>query len=323
MTVRIGIIGAGVMGAEHARLIREETRGAVLAAVCDADAARARAASGKGAVFSDPLALIGSDTIDAVVIVSPDATHADLTIACIEAGKPVLCEKPLGVSGADALRVVEAEAKAGKALVQVGYNRRFDPPYLEMRAMVESGTLGKPVLLHNIHRNQAAPDWFVGAMPLTNSFVHEADISRWLLGEEFTHGSVRSTAKGDPMMITLETASGQIVSSELFLNAAYGYHVHAELVCTEGTVAMSQPTKVTSNRANHHGHAYPENWVPRFADAYRRQMDGFVRFVESGKLEGASAWDGYVATALAEQLVPALGTRNTIEFKLASRPSSS
>lgn len=320
MTIRIGVIGAGVMGAEHARLIRQEARGAALVAVCDADVARAKAAASSAEIFTDPLELIASDNVDAVVVVSPDATHADLAIACIEAGKPVLCEKPLGVSGADALRVVEAEARAGKALVHVGYMRRFDPAYIDMREALESGDLGEAVLLHNVHRNQAAPDWFVGAMPLTNSFVHEADISRWLLGEEFTHGSLSATVKGDPMMVTLETAKGQVVSTELFLNAAYGYHVHAELVCTAGTVAMAQPTRTVKNHSNRHGHSYPENWVPRFTEAYRRQMDGFVRFARTGQLEGASAWDGYVATALAEQLVPVLGSRNAVEFKLAQRP---
>lgn len=320
MTIRIGVIGAGVMGAEHARLIREEARGAVLAAVCDADAARAKAACGNGQIFDDPYEMIAADAINAIVIASPDATHADLTIACIKAGKPVLVEKPLGTTGADALRVVEAEIKSGKTLVHVGYMRRFDPAYEAMKKAGHDGSLGAPLLLHNIHRNQAAPDWFVGAMPLTNSFVHEIDISRFLLGEEFTHGTLRSVRGSEPLMITLETESGKLVSTEIYMNAAYGYHVHAELVCAGGTTAMAQPTITLTNKKNAHGHAFPENWVPRFTDAYRRQMDAFVRFATTGKLEGASAWDGYVATAIAEQLVPALGTRDTIEFKLASRP---
>jgi myo-inositol 2-dehydrogenase / D-chiro-inositol 1-dehydrogenase len=320
MTIRIGVIGAGIMGAEHARLLREETRGVTLAAVCDADAARARAACGEGEIFTDPFELIGSDIVDAVIIASPDATHADLAIACINAGKPVLCEKPLGITGAQSLRVVEAEAKAGKSLVQVGYMRRFDPAYGLMRETVVDGSLGAPVILHNIHRNQAAPDWFVGAMPLTNSFVHEIDISRYLLGQEFTHGTLRASPKGDPMLVTLETANGQLVSTEVFMNAAYGYHVHAELVCTGGSIAMAQPSITLTNQNNHYGHSYPENWVPRFAQAYRRQAEAFVRFVKTGNNEGASSFDGYVATALAEQLVPALTSRNAIEFTLATRP---
>jgi myo-inositol 2-dehydrogenase / D-chiro-inositol 1-dehydrogenase len=320
MTMRIGVIGAGIMGAEHARLIREETRGAALAAVCDADAARALAACGGGDVFTDPLELIGSDKIDAVIIASPDATHSQLAIACINAGKPVLCEKPLGITGADSLRVIEAETLSGKSLVQVGYMRRFDPAYGEMRNAVHMRSLGAPVLLHNIHRNQAAPDWFVGAMPLTNSFVHEIDISRWLLDEEFTFGTLRASIKGDPMMVTLETDKGQLVSTEVFMNAAYGYHVHAELVCSGGTIAMAQPGLTLTNQQNNHGHRYPENWVPRFTEAYRRQMEAFVRFAKTGLNEGATAWDGYVATATAEQLVPALNTRNAIEFSFAKRP---
>ena len=100
MTLGVGVIGTGVMGAEHVRLLREETAGAALVAVCDADAARATAVAGDAAAFTDPLALIADDGVQAVVIASPDATHAGLTLACIAAGKPVLCEKPLAPSAA-------------------------------------------------------------------------------------------------------------------------------------------------------------------------------------------------------------------------------
>src|ERR1700712_5592899 len=100
MSVGIGVIGTGVMGAEHARLLASETPGAHLAAVCDANAERARAAASGAAVFADPAALIASPAVEAVVIASPDATHAELALACLKAGKPALCEKPLAAATA-------------------------------------------------------------------------------------------------------------------------------------------------------------------------------------------------------------------------------
>src|SRR5271168_793478 len=121
------------MGSEHARLVRCETPGAHLAGVFDADAARARAAASGATVFSDPRSLIASDRVAAVIIASPDATHAELVLACLEAGKPVLCEKPLASSAAEALQVVEAEVARGRRLIQVGYMRRFDAAYQEMK----------------------------------------------------------------------------------------------------------------------------------------------------------------------------------------------
>ena len=92
MSVGIALIGTGVMGAEHTRLAAYETPGAHLAGVFDADPARAHAAAAGAAVFDDPLALIGSERVGAVVIASPDATHAELALACLKAGKPVFAK---------------------------------------------------------------------------------------------------------------------------------------------------------------------------------------------------------------------------------------
>jgi myo-inositol 2-dehydrogenase/D-chiro-inositol 1-dehydrogenase len=317
MGVGVGLIGTGVMGVEHARLLGRHVPGARLAGVFDADAARAWAAAPGAEIFSSARALIESDRVDAVVVASPDATHAELALACLEAGKPVLCEKPLA-SSAEALRVVQAEVALNRRLIQVGYMRRFDPGYQEMKRIKDEGGVGAIALLHNVHRNASAPAWFTGPMALTNSFVHEIDISRWLTGSEMVSASVAAAAGGDPLMITMRSDREEIVSTEVFMNAAYGYHVHAELVGRAGTVALAAPTLTLRNRAGAAGHSYPENWVPRFADAYRLQLAAWIRAVEAGTHVGASAWDGYVASAVAEQIVGAFaGSR---EGKLSSAP---
>jgi myo-inositol 2-dehydrogenase / D-chiro-inositol 1-dehydrogenase len=321
MTLSVGIIGTGVMGAEHVRILREETAGARVVAVCDADPDRARAVAADGEAFTDPQALIRDARVQAVVIASPDATHADLALACLQAGKPVLCEKPLAGTAEQALRVVQAEVQLGRRLVQVGYMRRFDPAYAEMRRVRASGDIGKAVLLHNTHRNVAAPDWFTGEMAVTNSFVHEIDISRWLLDAEPVLARISAAPGGDPLMITLETDGGAVVSTEVYMNARYGYHVHAQLVGRDGTVEMSAPTTILTNFAGKHGHVWPENWVPRFRDAYRIQMNAWVRSIADQRPVGASAWDGYIATAIAEQVVTALQTGEPARLKLGQRPS--
>lgn len=320
MTLAVGVIGLGVMGAEHLRLLREETGGVQVVAVCDADQTRAQALSGGAQVFSDPMALIADKRVGAVVIASPDATHAGLALACLAAGKPALCEKPLAATASEALRIVDAEVAGGKRLLQIGYMRRFDPAYAEMLAVRSAGGIGAPVLLHNIHRNAAAPDWFTGPMAVTNSFVHEIDISRWLLASEFVSATVHAAPGGDPLMITMETDKGEIVSTEVFMNARYGYHVHAQMVGREGAVEMAAPSLTLTNRARQHGHGFPANWVPRFADAYRIQMRAWVTAVATGQPVGASAWDGYVATVVAEQVVTALQAGSKVPLFLRARP---
>lgn len=321
MSIGIGVIGTGVMGAEHARILRHDTPGAHLAGIFDADSARAQAVASGATVFSDPQSLIVSDQIDAIVIASPDATHAALTRACIEAGKPVLCEKPLASSAADALDVVLAEVALGRRLIQVGYMRRFDPGYQEIKCIKDTGQLGGPVLLHNVHRNVRAPEWFNGSMAITNSFVHEIDVSRWLLGSEMVSAHVEAGPGGEPLMITMKTDKDEIVSTEVFVNAGYGYHVHVELVGRQGTVSLAPASLTLLNRDKAGGHSYPDNWVPRFEEAYRRQMADWVDAVKTGASVGASAWDGYVASAIAEQVAEALAGNGVAPLRYGPRPS--
>jgi myo-inositol 2-dehydrogenase/D-chiro-inositol 1-dehydrogenase len=320
MSVAVGVIGTGVMGSEHARLVRRETPGAHLAGVFDADPARAQAAAAGAKVFPDPRSLIQSDRVGAVIIASPDATHAELALACLEAGKPVLCEKPLAPSAAEALRVVEAEVALKRRLIQVGYMRRFDPGYQEMKRVSDEGGMGEIVLLHNTHRNARAPEWFTGPMAVTNSFVHEIDVSRWLTGSEMVSAHVASGPGADPLMITMRTDRGEIVSTEVYMNAAYGYHVHAELVGRQGTVALASPSLTMRNKDRAGGVSYPDNWVPRFADAYRRQLTDWIGAVAAGIPVGASAWDGYVASAIAEQIAAGLAASGETTLKYAPRP---
>jgi myo-inositol 2-dehydrogenase/D-chiro-inositol 1-dehydrogenase len=318
MTLSVGLIGAGVMGAEHARILREETRGARLAAVADADPVRAKAAAGDARVFADGHALIHDAGVDAVLIAAPDALHAELVRSCLAAGKPVLCEKPLSMTAAESLALVHEEVATGRRLVQVGYMRRFDPGYRAMKAAADR--IGTPVMLHNTHRNAAAPPWFVGVMPITNSFVHEIDISRWLLEAEMTSATVHQGPGGEPLMIVMHAANGVIVSTEIFLNAAYGYDVEAELVGREGVLRMGQPERLSLKSAGQRRTEFADNWVPRFAEAYAAQANAWVQSVADGRPVGASAWDGYAATAMAEQIAAGLGEGATM-LALPDRPT--
>ena len=134
--------------------------------------------------MNDPLGVINDPAVGAVLIASPDSTHADFAIACIKAGKPVLCEKPLAPTAAEGMRVIEAELSAGRRLVQLGFMRRFDPGYTEMKQLLDSGRYGEALAFHCIHRNASAPAHFNSAAAIVNSCVHEVDVSRFVLSAE-------------------------------------------------------------------------------------------------------------------------------------------
>ena len=332
MTVRIAVIGAGIMGADHARIIAGDLPGAVLQVVCDASPERARTVAeecGAKDVATDPVATIARSDVDAVLIASPDETHAPLTLAAIEAGKPVLCEKPLAPSSADCLRVIEAEMKAGRPFVQVGFMRRFDPSYAEMKALLGDGTLGRAVLMHNFHRNVSAPANFTGLMAITNSAPHEFDVARFVLDTDYTSISafqpagVDASRTGAPVFLVLETAGGQLVNIEVNNNAAYGYDVRGELVGEKGSVFLNAPVHARINTELKSLERYAPDWRPRFAEAYRLQNKAWLKFVETGAPSpiAANAWDGYCATLTAEAGVRALSNGVRAVIERAERPA--
>ncbi|MBF9036172.1 Gfo/Idh/MocA family oxidoreductase [Rhodobacterales bacterium HKCCE2091] len=326
MTTRLAIIGAGLMGADHARIFAEELSGASLQVVVDADEARARRVAdqcGAADAGIDPEAAILRGDVDAVVIASPDFTHAPLSKACIAAGKPVLCEKPLSQSSAECLEVLEAEMAAGRPFVQLGFMRRYDQSYVEMREALTSGRIGRPLMMHNFHRNVETPAAdFTGTMAITNSAPHEFDVVRHVLGCEYASISAwqprRSDTRVAPVVMVLETLDGQLVTIEVNNNAAYGYDVRAELVGEAGSVAMNHVAYTRTDADLSSGTAYEPDWRGRYAEAYRRQNRDFLRFVATGDFPAtaSSSWDGYAAAIVAEAGARALsnGTREPVQM---------
>lgn len=317
MTIRVGLIGAGIMGADHAKILSQQIRGVMLQVVCDADLERARSvadASGALHVTADPYAVIADRSVDAVLIASPDHTHAPLSKACVEARKPLLCEKPLSQDSKECLDVIAAEMKGGKRLVQLGFMRRFDPAYVEMKATLARGTIGPALMMHNFHRNVSAPSNFTGQMAITNSAPHEFDIARFVLDTDYESISTfrpefrNSNNRSAPVFMVLKTMTGQLVNVEINNNAAYGYDVRGELVGENGSVFLRSPIASELHVNLQTITTYAEDWRPRFAEAYRLQNSAWLKSIETGKPVGASAWDGYAATLIAEAGVESLAT---------------
>ncbi|HTS54116.1 MAG TPA: Gfo/Idh/MocA family oxidoreductase [Burkholderiales bacterium] len=330
MTVRVGLIGAGVMGADHARILSTAVSGAELVAVSDLDAGRMGKiveACRTARPFADPLDLVGDRGVDAVIVASPDQTHGALVLACLDSGKPVLCEKPLAASLEQCLKVIDKEKGLGRRRVTVGYMRRFDPGYVEMKQRLDEGELGAALIMHCIHRNVAAPAFMTGPMLITNSAVHEIDIARFVLGQEARRVSVvrpRKTGLStmqDPLILLMEMDDGLVVDAEIFVNAQYGYDVRAELVCEKGTIALTPPHDVTVRHSSMEGFAFPSDWRPRFATAYRAELQAWTDALGCGVPTGASAWDGYVASAVADAGLKSLASGHPTEVELEPRPA--
>ncbi|TCC33286.1 Gfo/Idh/MocA family oxidoreductase [Kribbella capetownensis] len=327
--LRVGIVGVGVMGADHAERVARRTAGARLVAVADPDIARAEALAKSldVRVVEDPLDLIAADDVDAVILASPGFAHAEQLLVCLEHRKPVLCEKPLTMDAASSLQVVEAEHKVGRPLIQVGFMRRFDPEYAALKELLDSGELGRPLMLHNVHRNKSAPVTFRSEMIVRDSMVHEVDIARWLLGDEITRITVHAPKPSDlvgagvldPQLALFELANGTMADAEVFVNFQVGYEVRCEAVAERGSATIGLGSGVLTRAAGRWGGAMPSDFRVRFERAYDIEVQRWVEAAARGAIDGPSAWDGYAAVAVCEAGIESLTSGRPVDVDLADR----
>jgi len=321
--LRIAVLGVGMMGAFHVDALSRRVRGAKVAVVNDFLADKAAEVAGVvGArAESDPMAAINDSDVDAVLLASPGAAHAEQLNACLDRGIPVLCEKPLTTDIASAHAIVQKEKALGKQLIQVGFMRRFDPEYTALQKLIADGGLGKPLMVHCAHRNPAVGDHFNSEFMIRDSVVHEVDSARFLLGEELTsveviRGASTSNAPHgvhDPMLVIFETESGALVTVESFVRTGVAYEVRTEVVGERGSalIGLDQNLQVKSTDGRWGGAITP-SFVERFGQAYDVELQRWVDAAKAGTIDGPSAWDGYAAVAVCEAGVQAL--RSGVKF---------
>ena len=330
--LRVAVLGVGMMGSYHASTLSTAVKGATVTVINDysADTAAKVAAGIPGSrVVADPFEAINAEDVDAVVIATPGAAHEAQVLACLERGIPVLCEKPLTTSIDTAYRIVQKEAELGKQLIQLGFMRRFDTEYADLRALIAGGELGAPLMIHCAHRNPDVPPHFNSEMMIRDSVVHEVDVVRFLLDDEIVAVTVlkgKATSKApegvnDPMLVLFETASGAIATDEIFVRTGIAYEVRTEVVGENGsaTIGLDQNLvrKTTDGRW---GGSITPGFVQRFGAAYHAELQRWVNAARNGTVDGPGAWDGYAAVAVCEAGAEAVRTGKRVEVQMGARP---
>ena len=313
--LRVGIVGCGMIGKEHAKRLQYRIRGAEVVAVCDVVEAGMKAASelvGGVKCYGDYNELIASDEVDAVVVTTPGQFHKGPVLAAIRAGKPVFTEKPLTNTAAECREIVDAEMAGGRHLVQVGFMRRYDRGYNQVKEMIESGEFGAPLIVKCTHRAESVADDYTTEMAVTDTAIHEINVLPWLIGgdewDEVQCLMPRVTKNAhpglqDPQMMIMKTKAGVLCMVEVNVNCGFGYDINCEVVCEDGVINLPCPSFPVTRRNFQVGTAIEKNWILRFIDSYDVELQDWVDHVLSGTTGGSSAWDGYTAAITADALV--------------------
>lgn len=314
--LRIALIGAGRIGKVHAESIATRIPEAQLVGIADVEYAAAEAIAQRyrtPLLAADYHELLNAPEVDAVVICSPTTTHAAIIEEAAAAGKHIFCEKPISLSLEKIDGALAAVEQAGVKL-QIGFNRRFDPSFRQVREMVAAGKIGQPHILRITSRDPAPPPISYvktsGGLFLDMT-IHDFDMARYLTGSEVEEVYVAAAVLVDPAIgeagdvdtavITLRFANGVIGTIDNSRQAVYGYDQRIEVFGSEGMAAAGNRTPDSHTYSNADGvhSALPLYFfLERYFDSFVAEMKAFVAAVMHDRPTPVTGLDGRAPVAI-------------------------
>jgi len=313
--VKIAVIGTGRMGSVHTRNIATLIPEADLVAVCDIRLEVAQAVAselGIQRVVKDYHELLADKEIEAILIASSTNTHAFIMKDVAAAGKHIFCEKPLALELEKIDEALEAVRKSGVKL-QVGFNRRFDKSLQQVHAVVASGEIGRPCILHITNRDPDFPAMEflrVSGGIFLDLAIHDFDMARFQVGEVeevYATGGVllkpelKEFGDIDTDVVTLKFANGAVGMIDNSRKAVYGYDQRLEVFCSNGTAMANNETENTSVKGNQNGFLSakpPYFFMQRYAPCYVDEVRLFIECVRDDKPTPTTGADGRAAVVL-------------------------
>ncbi|NQW08918.1 MAG: inositol 2-dehydrogenase [Alphaproteobacteria bacterium] len=325
--VTLAVLGAGRIGTVHARNAAAH-RLIDLVAIADPVAVTAQTlAAETGARVASVDAVFADKRIDAVIVATPTDTHADLTEQAAAAGKAVFCEKPIDLDTIRVRACLTVVDRAGTTLF-VGFNRRFDPSFSTLRDRLRNGEIGTLEILTITSRDPSPPPLAYIARSgglFRDMMIHDFDMACWLLGETPVEVYATASALVDPAIgaagdvdtaaVLLKTASGTICQISNSRRAVYGYDQRIEAHGSTGMLLTDNRRATTVVRAGADGYTQDpaeDFFLERYADAYRLELDAFVRCLETGAAAEPGGADGLRALVLADAAVQSVRTGNAV-----------
>ncbi|NRA99842.1 MAG: inositol 2-dehydrogenase [Rhodobacteraceae bacterium] len=315
MMIRFGVLGSGRIGQVHARTLAH-LPGAKVAAVSDAFESAAQSLAGEvGSDVRDTDAIVASDDIDAIAICTPTDTHADLIEASVRAGKPVFCEKPIDLDTDRVRSCLATVAESGVPLM-IGFQRRFDPDFVALKAALQDGRIGKTEQIAITSRDPGPPpvDYIKRSGGIfRDMMIHDFDMARFLLdapirrliatGSVMVSDEIGAAGDVDTATVLMEAEGGAQIVISISRRATYGYDQRIEVLGSEGMLQAGNHTETTVLRAGADGFSgapLQNFFMDRYARAYADEMRAFMACVADGTPPPVTGADGLAALELAD-----------------------
>jgi predicted dehydrogenase len=314
--LRMAIVGVGRIGLTHAENLAHHARGARLVAVTTSSAERAdqvRRRCGAVNVYPSLDQLLEREPLDAVVIASSTSAHLSNVEQCAAAGLHILCEKPLALSLPDCDRAITAVAAAGIKLM-LGHVRRFDAGHVEAKRLIDTGAIGRPVVIRTISGDVDPPppsfaDLSVSGGLLLDAMYHDLYLSRWLMADEIVRvyteagalvdEGVGSVGDVDNAVVSLRFAGGALGTLMASRTTRYGHDLRGEVIGDEGAVQIGYlrqtPVRLLDRKGVHHD--MPRSTPDRLGEAFITELQAFVDCVLEDTEPPVSNFDGRATVA--------------------------
>ena len=317
MSIRVGLIGAGRMGKVFAHTLAFTVSEVDLVAVADIDPKTSQEVAARYGIrdhYTDYQELLKREDIDAVVVVTPTATHAEVIKAAAAAGKHIFSEKPLAQSLAMCDAAIAAVSSTGVKL-QLGFMRRFDPAYVMAKKKIEEGVIGTPVMFRSTSRDPKRTSLDFARRENSGGLimdmgVHDFDLARWLMGSEvvrvhteggcLVYPELNDVGDIDNAMINLKFANNTIGNIDVSRNAVYGYDIRTEVLGSEGGLLIGKLQQTSTLVMTRQGviHDTVPYFMERFGEAYTAEIRDFVASIIENRPPSVTGQDARQATAI-------------------------
>lgn len=314
--VKIGILGLGRIGQVHLENIHYRIGNAeVIAAMNPSEKGQSLARNlGVPNVSNDPDEVFQNPDVDAVLICSPSNTHADYVKRAAEAGKAILCEKPLDLS-LDKIQEILAVTKKYKVPLMVAFNQRFDPDFAEIKETVSQGKIGDLRMIKITSRDPAPPP--IGFIKSSGGLfldmtIHDLDMAKYIadsevrevyaLGKNLIDPAIGEAGDIDTGVVILTFENEVTAIIENSRQAAYGYDQRLEVLGSKGMAQAGHNYKnnhVLLNETGVHRSRPMDFFMDRYTDSYRNQTNSFIQAIANNEEPPVTGEDGLKATAIA------------------------